>query len=102
MAEFMQKLKAEQIDVPPAWIGKKVSFFTPKGLPGQEKISVLEPNDHKYLTVDWEVVGRVVRRKARFDERKTEALEEIAQRLKKTDLDKTSSSAPIPVTITKP
>jgi len=81
MAEFMQQLKASKIDVPFLWQGKgKRAFYTVDA--SGKFLTDFEHKDKKYLTVDWEVVGRVVRRKARFDERKTEALEDIADRLK--------------------
>jgi hypothetical protein len=79
MAEFMQLLKSDTVAIPFAWKGKKVSFFTADA--GGQHVSDFDHSDKKYLTVDWEVVGRVVRRKGRFDERKTEALETIADKL---------------------
>ncbi len=83
MAEFMQKLAAKGVRLPYAWHDKKASFFTVdtanKDEQGRPYLSDIDHKDKKYLTVDWEVVGRVVRRKGRFDERKTEALETIAE-----------------------
>jgi hypothetical protein len=80
MAEFMQKLKGQEVRVPSSWRDKKAaSFFTADA--SKKWLTDFDHKDKKYLTVDWEVVGRVVRRKGRFDERKTEALETIAEHL---------------------
>jgi hypothetical protein len=85
MAEFMQALAAKNsIKVPHAWDEKAPSFFKiHKSSEGRRYLEDIDHKEKKYLTVDWEVVGRVVRRKGRFDERKTEALETIAQKLEK-------------------
>jgi hypothetical protein len=80
MAEFMQKLDAGDIELPIVWKDKKRPFFT-LHTRGNRYLGDIAAEDKKYLTVDWEVVGRVQRRKGRFEERKTEALEEIAEKL---------------------
>jgi hypothetical protein len=83
MAEFMQALGARAgIKVAHAWEEKAPSFFKVHKSPdGRRYLEDIDHKEKKYLTVDWEVVGRVVRRKGRFDERKTEALEAIAEKL---------------------
>ena len=81
MAEFAQALMDGDINVPYAWRGKKHSFFTPHTTKGATVLGEITADDRKYLAVDWEVVGRVQRRKGRFEERKTEALETIANKL---------------------
>jgi len=82
MAEFMQRLQStsdrDRVKIPSAW-HKKASFFTKDST--DTFVVDFDHKDKKYLTVDWEVVGRVVRRKGRFDERKTEALETIAEHI---------------------
>jgi hypothetical protein len=80
MAEFVQELAAGVIKVPYTWRDKKRPFFTTHPS-GQTILGDISAEDKKYLTVDWEVVGRVQRRKGRFEERKTEALEDIAESL---------------------
>jgi hypothetical protein len=64
MAEFMDKLRKNQIPK--------------KGDLDPQKI---DDADRKYLTIDWEVVGRVERRKGWFDDRQVRALETIAERI---------------------
>jgi len=86
MAEFMQALAAKGIKTPHAWDDKTPSFFKisdKAAAGGRRYLEDIDHKDKKYLTVDWEVVGRVVRRKGRFDERKTEALETIAENMEK-------------------
>lgn len=86
MAEFMQALTGKGIKTPYAWDEKTPPFFKISDKTagdGRRYLEDIEHKDKKYLTVDWEVVGRVVRRKGRFDERKTEALETIAQNMEK-------------------
>lgn len=81
MAEFMQQLKDGDVKVPVAWKNRSGLYIARKNDDGttvKGKIGDFHEEDKKYLTVDWEVVGRVQRRKGRFDERKTEALERIA------------------------
>jgi hypothetical protein len=79
MAEFVQQLAAGDIKVPYAWRDKKKRGFFSTHAHGPTILGDINAEDKKYLTVDWEVVGRVQRRKGRFEERKTEALEEIAE-----------------------
>jgi hypothetical protein len=81
MAEFMQQLKDGDIKVPVGWKNKSSLYIARKkddGTTDKTRIGDFHEEDKKYLTVDWEVVGRVQRRKGYFDERKTEALERIA------------------------
>ena len=60
----------------------KMAEFMERWRAGKITIDLdIAPADRKYLTVDWEVVGRVERRKGRFEERKTDALEGIAKTL---------------------
>jgi hypothetical protein len=78
MAEFMQLLKRGKIDKPVGWKYSRCISHAKD----PDAVGDFEEDDKKYLTVDWEVVGRVHRRKGYFDERKTEALECIAEAVK--------------------
>jgi hypothetical protein len=80
MAEFMNRLDKGRIDMPDARPGGTKISFKPYAQDGT-KLGDIDADDKRYLALDWEVVGRVQRRRGWFDERKTEALEEIAEKL---------------------
>ena len=80
IAEFMQKLRDNLIDVPKAWAAKRY--------PGAEcvkngKLVDLPADDKKYLRVYFEVQERYAREKFRFEETQVDVLREIAQRLQR-------------------
>jgi hypothetical protein len=99
MAEFMKKLEVGQIEMPYLRPGEKRHMFcaykdAKTNLDDNTKLGDIDADDKRYLALDWEVVGRVQRRRGWFDERKTEALEEIADGFK--------SHRTLDVVITKP
>ena len=80
MAEFMKKLEDGDIKMPSTRPGASRLTFRPRH-DNPKRLADIDADDKRYLALDWEVVGRVQRRRGWFDERKTEALEEIAEKI---------------------
>ncbi len=82
MAEFMDELETGGVKLPARAAGDKRSVF-PEHKDHKGKLGEISADDKRYLALDWEVVGRVQRRRGWFEERKTDALEDIAENLAK-------------------
>jgi len=81
VAEFIQNLKNEKIEVPSKWLNqdKKPRFnFEVK----DSKLTGFDEDDKKYLRVFYEVLQRYPREKLRYEERHLEVLEEIRDKMK--------------------